>query len=294
MTAGCSPGPIGSIDRSLAPGPKPLPVGHAELEVELVAGQSSATHAAATSPLKVLTPQARGQSVWAYLSSFGGGLVAGDRTHLNVRVGEGARCLVSTQASTKVFKNPTGLPCGHGTRGVVEEDGLLVFAPEPVQAFALSHYEQRQEWRFAPGAGLVLLDWFCSGRPARGERWAFARFQSRNDVYRGGQRVFVDSLLLDGGDEGLSQPLRTGRFNCFAMVLLLGQRVKDLAAHVLSTVAAQPIKKRGPFVLSASPVGDGAVVRIAGEEVEDVARAIHRQLEPLADLLGDDPWKRKW
>jgi urease accessory protein len=152
-----------------APGMK----GCAHLEVEMVFGESTATSAQATSPMKLLTPCARGKSVWSYASNFGGGLVAGDETRLDLRIGADARCFFGTQASTKVYRNPAHLPCSHTTRATLASGSLLVFAPDAVQAFAGSSYRQRQEFHLASGAGLVLLDWFNSGRGARGEPWAF-------------------------------------------------------------------------------------------------------------------------
>ncbi len=87
--------------------------GAGHLEVKLVSGHSTVTSVFARSPLRLLTPRPRGPSVWAYLSNFGGGLVAGDETQLAVDIGEHARCFITTQASTKVYRNPGGRPCGH-------------------------------------------------------------------------------------------------------------------------------------------------------------------------------------
>jgi len=47
------------------------------------------------------------------MSSFGGGLVAGDETQVTIKLGEQTRCFLTTQASTKVYRNPFGRPCGH-------------------------------------------------------------------------------------------------------------------------------------------------------------------------------------
>jgi urease accessory protein len=293
----------------------PSPRGQASLEVQIVSGESAVTSSYATSPLKLLTPRSRGQSVWAYTSSFGGGLVAGDQTRLDLRIGSGARCFLGTQASTKIYRNPAALPSGHQTRATLEAGSLLVFAPDPVQAFAGSIYAQRQEFHLAPDASLVLLDWFTSGRAARGERWEFNRFQSRNEVWRekGTVRVtgddsridqhgespseiiFLDSLLLTPDDSGaLTTPHRMGRFNCLATLLLVGPAVRDFAAQQLEQFSKEPVTRRATLVASASPVAGGAVLRIAGEDVEAVGQELHRQLACLRDLLGDDPWARKW
>jgi len=355
---------------------KPAPVGHATLEVEQVAGESTVTSAFATSPLKLLTPRARGQSVWAFTSSFGGGLVAGDQTRLDLRLGAGARCFVGTQASAKIYRNPCRRPCGHATQATLEAGSLLVLAPDPVQPFTNSNYSQRQEFHLGPGAGLVLLDWFCSGRAARGERWAFNRFQSRNEVWSavpmakgdfasslldeaaaqtpspppdGGEgrgeeahcssgfqseiaplasslptrpsrgerdngamavahgthlgerasdrpeaRIFLDSLHLDSADGSLGSPHRTGRFNCCALLLVLGPPVRQIAVQLLETISQRPVTRGDTVACSASPVCDGALLRVAAETVEHGRRELRRYLARLTGLLGDDPWSRKW
>lgn len=272
----------------------PGKTGHAALEVQLVFRESTVISAFATSPMKLLTPRARGLSVWACTSSFGGGLVAGDQTSLELKLGPEARGFLGTQASTKVYRNPAALPCGHETRATLGRGATLVFAPDPVQAFAGASYLQRQEFNLAADANLALLDWFTSGRAARGERWAFTRFSSRNQVNVGDKTVFLDSLALDPVDGDLAAPHRTGRFNCLGMLLLIGPRLRDAAQKLLAEVGAAPVRRQAALVFSASPIADGAVLRLAGEHVEAVGREVHKYLAMLNPLLGDDPWARKW
>jgi urease accessory protein len=271
-----------------------LPAGLATLEVSLVAGKSAVTSAFAASPMKLLAPVARGPSVWACTSSFGGGLVAGDQTRLEMRLGKNARCFLGTQASTKIYRNPGLRACGHVSTVMLEENSFLVFAPDPIQPFAHSSYAQRQEFRLAPGAGLVLVDWFSSGRAARGEHWAFHRFQSRNDVFLAGERIFVDSISLDATAGWLPSPHVTGGFECFAMLLMVGEPVQKAAVDLLAECSKLPVQRGAKLIASASPVPQGAVLRVAGEGPEGVGRELHRQLKFATALLGDDPWARKW
>jgi urease accessory protein len=268
--------------------------GQAQLEVQRVFGESTVVSASATSPLKLLAPCSRGRSVWAYASNFGGGLVAGDQTRLDLCIGPEARCFLGTQASTKIYRNPAQLPCSHTTQAALDSGSLLVFAPDAVQAFAGSTYRQHQEFHLASDAGLVLVDWFTSGRAARGERWAFNHFQSRNDVLIDSERVFVDSILLEPEDGGFDSPHRVGRFNCFAMLLLIGTPLREAANDLLCEISGRVVGRRESLVCSASSVQEGAVLRLAGEDVESVSREIKRHLDFLADMLGDNPWTRKW
>jgi urease accessory protein len=266
----------------------------ARLEVDVVAGRSAATTACASNPVKLLVPRPRGGSVWACVGSLGGGFVAGDETSLDVRVGAQARCFLTTQASTKIYRNPRLRPCGHVLHAQLGEGSLLVLAPDPIQSFAGSTYEQRQEFYLQPGANLVLLDWFCSGRAARRERWSFTRLRSRNEVFLGQERLLLDSLLLDQAHGPLDGPGRMGRFNCLALLVLAGPMVADAAARMLAEVETLPVTRLAELIVSASPIRQGAVLRIAGEHGEEVGREVRRHLAFVSELLGDDPWARKW
>lgn len=276
--------------------------GHGTLEIQFVAGQSAVTGSRSTSPLKLLAPRPRGQSVWAYTSSFGGGLVAGDQTRLDLLVGAGSRCFLGTQAATKIYRNPRGQPCGHVTRACIGRNALLVFAPDPVQPFADSSYVQRQDFLLSSGASLVLLDWFTAGRVARREQWQFRRLHTRNSVYiekvdgevNREEIAFIDSVLLRADDGSISSQHRTGRYQCFATLLFLGPLVAAMADAIAADIAGQAIVCQASLLTSASRLREGVVVRIAGADVEGVARELHRHLALVRTLLGDDPWSRKW
>jgi urease accessory protein len=244
-------------------------------------------------PLKLLAPRPRGPSVSAYLSSFGGGLVAGDQTSLTVRLGAGARCYLTTQASTKVYRNPAQKPCSHELCARLDGNSLLVLAPDPIQSFADSTYRQSQKFYLQSGAGLVLLDWFCSGRAARGERWDFQRLQSRNEIFIDGQQRLLDSLLLDRAHGAIGGRHRLGRFNCVGMVSIVGSGLQNEARSLLAGVESQSIQQRSSLIFAASPIRDGIVLRVAGEHHEDVASYIYQSLGFVGRLLQDDPWSHK-
>lgn len=264
------------------------------LEVRSIRGQSAITSAWARSPLRILTPQPRGPSVWAYLSSLGGGLVAGDETRLTLRLGPATRCFLTTQSSTKVYPNPPARPCGQTVDASLGSGAHLVLAPDPIQAFAGASYTQSHRFDLQSDSGLVLVDWLCSGRLARGERWAFRRFASRVQVQVNAERMVFDSLLLDPADGKLDGAHRLGRFNCLALLLILGQPLSNAASHVLDQIMNSRIASGARLECSASPLSGGVLVRLAGEQVESVAQQIRQWLKFVPDILGDDPWARKW
>jgi urease accessory protein len=283
------------------------------LNIQAVGGASAATSVRSVNPFKLLVPRPRGPSVWAFTSSFGGGLVAGDETRLDLRLDSGTRCFLGSQSATKVYRNPARLPCSHRTNAWVGSDALLVWAPDAVQLFAEASFHQRQHFHLEPGASLVLLDWFTSGRSARGERWQFHQLQTWNEVAqreenatgalpdadRDGagaepRRVFIDSVRLRRDDGPLGGAHRTGAYNCFATLLLLGPHVEAMGAKAVASIQGQPVARSGPILACASPLARGAVLRVAGLDMETVGRELRQHLGPLVPLLGDDPWARKW
>jgi len=253
------------------------------------------TRAEARSPLKWLFPRRSTPAAWVYAGTFGGGLVAGDQIEMDVAVRTGAAAVLGTQSSTKIYRSPSESTCVQILNATIEEDALLVIAPDPVTCFAGARYEQRQIVRLEPGASLAYVDWFTSGRRARGECWAFSRYQNRLDIYIDSDRLMTDALLLDPEDGPLDSPYRMGQFHCMAMLVMTGPLVIAQVNELLSETRAQPITPGSEIVEAASPAGDSGVLwRIAGHTTEQVGRRLKEQLEFLSGTLVEAPWGRKF
>ena len=164
-------------------------------------GRSVVAGAYATSPLRLLTPANHGSAAWIYTSSYGGGLVDGNRIALDVDVGPGAAAFLSTQASTKVYRSQRGTSSALHAR--VSTEGLLAVVPDPVVCFAASRYRQVQSFDLSADSGLVLVDWVSSGRHASGERWAFDEYVASLRARVEGKPVLHDALALRGDDGDL-------------------------------------------------------------------------------------------
>jgi len=271
-----------------------LAPGAGSLEVLRRGQRSVVTRAAAASPLRFLTPRNHGSAAWIYAATYGGGLVGGDAVSLDLSVGPDATAMLSTQASTKVYRSPRGT--SHTLNATVSSGALLALLPDPVVCFAASAYRQRQRVRLEGDGALVLMDCVSSGRHARGERWCFDRYSSRLEVYLDGRLAVLDSIALDPEDGDL--PTRLGRFNAIAFIAIAGAGVATWASDALAAVEAMSVEKRSDLVIGGSPIGpegrDGCILRLAGVRFEEVAAAARGLLQFLPVLLGDDPWARKW
>jgi urease accessory protein len=249
------------------------------------------TRALAVSPLKLLNPANAGTSAWAYLASYGGGLVGGDALRIDVEVGHGATALVATQASTKVYRSERH--ASQELQARIADEGLLVLLPDPVTCFAGAHYLQEQQVRMTPAANLVLIDRLTAGRIGSGERWRFDDYVSRTRIWRGERLLVHDALRLTRDDGDLAR--RLDRFNCLAALFLVGPALRATAARLTAELGAAPVQRRAGLLLSIAPLDtDGVLVRVAGESVEEVGILVRQYLGVVTALLGDDPWSRKW
>ena len=273
------------------------PAGSGRVDFARVAGRTAVVSRFASSPLKLLTPGGPAGVATVVASTYGGGLLAGDRVALDVRCGAGTRCALGTQASTKVYRRRGAAgetPAGAARQSVVAEvgpDAALVVAPDPVTCFAGAAFEQVQRFDLAATGSLLLVDWLTSGRAACGERWAFERYRTETVIAVAGERVARDALLLDPLDGPVGAPHRMGRFDCLASVYLVGPLFADAAAQLLARVGAMPVRRRDDLVVAAGPLADrGALLRVVGGGAEQVGRVLRAELAGAFDAFGTDPW----
>jgi urease accessory protein len=263
--------------------------GEGALVFDVVGSRTAIAAARARAPLKLLTPKNHGDARWTYVATYGGGLVDGDAIALDVRLGRGARAVLATQASQKVYRCPRGR-AGQSLDAEVADGALLVCVPDPLVPFAGSRYEQRTTLRLAEGASLAWVDVVSCGRASRGERWAMSSYASRTRIVRGERLVCDDALVLDAATQDL--PRSMGRFDAIATMFLVGPELEATRAALL----ARPLAgKRAPLIFTATPLGDfGACVRVAATSAGAVTAFVRDALIDVRASLGDDPFARKW
>ena len=249
------------------------------------------TRAIAASPLRLLHPKNSGSAAWVYAATYGGGLLGGDTIALDARVGAGAAAMISTQASTKVYRAER--PAVQRLRAHAEEHSTLVLLPDPVTPFAASSYSQEQHVDLAPDANLVAVDWMTAGRVSFGERWQFDSYATRTWVRRDGRVILHDAMLLSPADGDLAA--RMGRFNCIAWAIAIGPAVGAAAARLSGTLAGAAVPRRADLLLSAAPLeDDGVLLRVAGTSAQQVGAVLKQHLDFVPSLIGDDPWTSKF
>ncbi|GAB4840741.1 hypothetical protein Ancab_021504 [Ancistrocladus abbreviatus] len=171
------------------------------VEVEKIAGKSTVTRCFSKYALKFIIPKKVGpastDAVWIYTLTYGGGIVSGDSISCNFTIGDDCTAVLTTQASTKVYKS-VGIKCSEQMlEARVGSNTLFVVTPDPVTCFSTARYSQKQVFRVLSDSNLVVVDWFTSGRYESGEKWDFGLYKSSNNIYlEDHQPLFLDTRVV--------------------------------------------------------------------------------------------------
>ncbi|KIM33855.1 hypothetical protein M408DRAFT_60481 [Serendipita vermifera MAFF 305830] len=290
-----------------------------------------------TYPLKLLSPrpttagenEAAQRVAILYSLTYGGGLIGGDRVELSLDVKAQAKMVLLTQGSTKIFPSRPSQRLSSGTveggnlGGVqhtlqrmsarVASSAFLVLLPDPVTPFQGASYSQTQVFRLAAptdstaGGSLLLLDWFTSGRIARGEEWQFDRYRSVNEVWIGEKQVACDVLLLDQRDESGTQvqgqaarrhlQVSLAPYHCYATVIMFGEATYGVSETLRARYdSLTQMQRKSPesLIWSFSPLenGQGSIVRVAATETESVRSWLRDALRGLEAQIGVDTYSK--
>lgn len=290
-----------------------------KLEVEKVRGKSTLTRCYSKYPLKFITPRKVGSSqvdaVWIYTITYGGGIVSGDSIKCKAVIGDGCTAVLTTQASTKVYKS-VGSKCSEQfLEARIGSDALLAVVPDPVTCFSTAKYSQKQVFNLTSDSSLLMVDWITSGRHERGEKWDFELYKSTNNIFlEDDEPLLLDTILLEQGSS-TSIVERMHEYQAIAMVVLLGPRleffqnqiqeeVKKLMSEQLHTPSVgsgfrskshgnRSSMRKPSFMASCSVFGrkrTGVVIRIAAMTTESVYSFLRNQLSGMDSLLGRSPY----
>mmetsp|Transcript_1788 Transcript_1788/g.2542 ORF Transcript_1788/g.2542 Transcript_1788/m.2542 type:complete len:303 (-) Transcript_1788:4436-5344(-) len=265
---------------------------------------SSATSRYATYPLRFLfrsqdvlevsrelDSKKSSNCIWVYVITFGGGFVCGDQVCFQVCVKENATCVLSTQASTKVYKSRIKDDTTSAVQEIsldIQENSFVCCLPDPVQCFRDARYKQVQNINMAHSANLIFVDWVTAGRLNR-ERWDFISFQSATTVRRDKKVVCFENVFLESR-YGLSLRKQMGAINCVASVIAIGPDILELMKKEDTCRKFQDFEG---VMATIGKINDGTgfVIRLAATTTEAIQLCLKENLAFLASRIGTIPYE---
>lgn len=166
-------------------------------------GATRLTHLYQHDPMRVLFPAPdAGDVSLAVLVTTSGGLVAGDRVSIAIRLEPGAAAHVTASAAEKIYRS-TGAATEIAQDLSVASAAWLEYLPPETILFDGARLRRHTKIALASGAGFLGGGILVFGRRARGESFTHGLLHDEWRISRDGVLIWGDALHLDddiGGD----------------------------------------------------------------------------------------------
>jgi urease accessory protein len=223
-----------------------------------------------------------------YLLHPPGGLVAGDELEIRVAVAPGAHALLTTPASTKVYRSGQGRLARQRQHLRVAPGARLEWLPQDTIVFEGAEVELATTVELEGDATFLGWEMICLGRPAAGDRFTRGGCRQRFEVFRDGRPLVIERLRVDGGGPLQAAAWGLGAAAVNATVVCSPAGPDDLEQ---ARAALGEVSGGADTVLVAATLVDGAlVVRARGTDPATVRARIERLWTTLRPrVLGRPP-----
>ena len=179
-------------------------------------------------PLVVQRPfYPEGDVCHVYLVHPPGGIVGGDRLHLNVTVDTGAHVLVTTPAATKFYR------AAPGQRAQLRQElhvagGTLEWLPQETILFREADASMASVASIDSRSRFMGWELTCYGRPASGERFDAGRARQHFELWIDGRPTLLDHLRIDGAAPTMNSPWGLASNTVLGTLLAYPATIDDL------------------------------------------------------------------
>jgi urease accessory protein len=212
-----------------------------DLTFERRGGRTVLTRAYCEPPLRVGRVLDLDGAAYVILVCAGPGVFAGDRLRQTVRLGSGARVVLTSQSALQVHPGAASAPAIVEHRYRLDEDAELHCHWDPVIPFADARLAQRVDLRMPSSARLWWSDALMAGRVSRGERWQFHELAHELRLHVDDSLAYLERYRIAPDERRVMRAWTAGDAAYTATALVHHDRASaDSAAWLHEAIACVP------------------------------------------------------
>jgi urease accessory protein len=177
----------------------------AQLQLRLapVAGKTRVKELAFSGPLRIQRPfYPEGGVCHLYLLHPPGGLVSGDRLHIEVVGDPGSQSLLTTPSAGKIYgRDSAAVAQGQKVLLQLNDNAECEWLPQETIVYRDANAMLDTRIELSADARFIGWDLVCLGRPAAGEIFDEGSLSQRIRLWRDGRMLLNERLKLDGDNE---------------------------------------------------------------------------------------------
>lgn len=207
-----------------------------------------------------------------YLIQIGGGYVEGEKFLNNIELKENARAIVTTQASTKVYKCENKLETYQMTNIHLEKNSILEFITDPVILYKDAKYKQENNIYMDETSTFIYTDGITSGWSPDGQDFKYDRAKLKTNVYYNGELVLLDNLVMEPSNYDISHIGYLEGYLNFGTLLVINKNIDKKFIENMR-LQLENIDMDINFGVSSLEV-NGFILRVIGNMTQDIEKVI--------------------
>ena len=207
-----------------------------------------------------------------YLVQLGGGYIEGERYKNIFKIKDDVHAIITTQASTKVFK------CEHNEKVLQEtiielgKNSILEYVADSVILYKNAIYKQVNNIYLDESSTLIYSDGITSGWSPEGERFSYNNVQLGSNVYINNRLVLLDNLIVRPRENDVSKLGFFEEYSNFGTLLIIN---KNITSKVIEDLRKEVEKMNLPIDFGISELEvNGFVLRVLGNLTQNIELAI--------------------
>ncbi|MCV3754207.1 urease accessory protein UreD [Ureaplasma zalophigenitalium] len=131
------------------------------------------------------------------LIAMGGGYIAGEVYRSDFEVAKDARCIITTQSSTKAYRTVNGKASQQYTNIHLEENAILEYLSDNVIVYENGKFEQFNNFHMDKTATLIYTECFGPGWSPYGIPYLYEKMYLNTKIYYDGKLILYDNLKFE-------------------------------------------------------------------------------------------------
>ena len=209
-----------------------------------------------------------------YLIQLGGGYIEGEYYENNIKLEEESQAILTTQASSKIYKSENGIPSKQYTNLQLEKNSKLEFINDSVILYKDAVYEQTTDIYLNEESSLIYSDGITAGWSPDGKLFQYTSARLKTNIYLDGELIYLDNLKITPKDYDVQSFGILEGYKNFGTMIVIDKRIdKELIKRLREETRKLDLDvKFGISLLEKN----GFVVRVLGNLTQDIQKVINR------------------
>ncbi|MGV3026788.1 urease accessory protein UreD [Clostridium thermobutyricum] len=208
-----------------------------------------------------------------FLIQIGGGYVEGERFLNNIELKENARAIVTTQASTKIYKCENKKETYQKTKVILSKNSILEFINDPVILYKDAKYKQENNIYIDKDSTLIYSDGITSGWSPTGEVFKYSSAKLKTNLYYDGELMLIDNLVMEPEKYDVNSIGYLEGYLNFGTLLVINKNIdKKFIENMRKKL--EDVRLDVSFGVSSLEI-NGFILRVIGNLTQDIEKVVN-------------------